>query len=51
MKAIELTIQERQQIFVALIGYRNLFRGVKMPLTESLIKKFQESTEERIIEQ
>ena len=48
MKAIELTIQERQQIYMALIGYRNFFKGINMPLTDSLIRKFQESVEERL---
>ena len=35
-----LSDRECAQILTALVVYRNLFHGLKMPVTDELIKKF-----------
>ena len=40
MKEINLTFAEINQISMALVAYRSMFKSFSMPLTDSLIEKF-----------
>lgn len=46
MTKIGLSPRECQQIFIALVAYRNIFRSLPMPVVDMMIEKFKTIVEQ-----